>query len=230
MSNARGVPSKLALFDLDGTLIAKDSDHAFGEFLVALGWADASEFAAQNDRFYQQYQAGRLDMVEYVDFATRPWRDRPAAAQAAALERFMREVMAPAIDERARALVRSHLDAGDLVAIATSTNEFITRPIASAFGVDTLIATELERDARGRVTGRIRGTPSLGAGKLVRVEQWLAAQGRRLSDFSTSVCYSDSVNDLPLLEAVSDPVATNPRPDLAALARSRRWRILDLFA
>ncbi len=221
---------KLALFDLDGTLIAKDSDHAFGEFIVELGWADAAAFAAENDRFYSQYQAGRLDMVEYIDFATRPWRDRPAAAQAAALERFVRERMTPAIDPRARALVRSHLDAGDLVAIATSTNEFITRPIAKAFGVDALIATELERDASGHVTGRIRGTPSLGQGKLLRVEQWLAAQGRRLSDFAASVCYSDSLNDLPLLEAVSEPVATNPSPALAALARQRRWRILDLFA
>ncbi|HSB22404.1 MAG TPA: HAD family hydrolase [Burkholderiaceae bacterium] len=219
---------KLALFDLDGTLIAKDSDHAFGEFLVALGWADAAEFAAENDRFYHQYQAGCLDIDAYVDFATRPWRDRPAAAQADALARFMREQMAPAIDERARALVRSHLDAGDLVAIATSTNEFITRPIADAFGVETLIATELER-AGGRVTGRIRGTPSLREGKLRRVEQWLVGQGRRLPDFAVSICYSDSTNDLPLLEAVSDPVATNPSPALAAIARERGWRILNLF-
>jgi len=221
---------KLALFDLDGTLIAKDSDHAFGEFLVALGWADAAEFAAENDRFYRQYQAGCLDIDAYVDFATRPWRDRPADAQADALERFMREQMVPQIGEAARALVRSHVDAGDLVAIATSTNEFITRPIASAFGVDTLIATELERDARGRVTGRIRGTPSLREGKLRRVEQWLAARGRALSDFASSVCYSDSTNDLPLLEAVSEPVATNPSPALATIARERGWRILNLFA
>ena len=221
---------KLALFDLDGTLIAKDSDHAFGEFLVALGWADAAEFAAENDRFYRQYQAGCLDIDAYVDFATRPWRDRPADAQADALERFMREQMVPQIGEAAHALVRSHVDAGDLVAIATSTNEFITRPIASAFGVDTLIATELERDARGRVTGRIRGTPSLREGKLRRVEQWLAARGRALSDFASSVCYSDSTNDLPLLEAVSEPVATNPSPALATIARERGWRILNLFA
>jgi len=222
--------TKLALFDLDGTLIAKDSDHAFGEFLVALGWADAAEFAAENDRFYRQYQAGCLDIDAYVDFATRPWRDRSVAAQADALERFMREQMAPQIGEAARSLVRAHLDAGDLVAIATSTNEFITRPIASAFGVDALIATELERDPRGRVTGRIRGTPSLREGKLQRVEQWLATQGRALSDFAASVCYSDSTNDLPLLEVVSEPVATNPSPALAAIARERGWRILNLFA
>jgi HAD superfamily hydrolase (TIGR01490 family) len=220
---------KLVLFDLDGTLIAKDSDHAFGEFLVTLGWADAVEFAAENDRFYRQYQAGCLDIDEYVEFATRPWRDRPFAEQAAVLERFMREQMVPAIGARAQALVRSHLDAGDRVAIATSTNEFITRPIAGAFGVDALIATELERDADGRVTGRIRGLPALREGKLKRVESWLAAQGHQLQDFAASVCYSDSTNDLPLLEAVSEPVATNPSPALETIGRERGWRILRLF-
>ena len=220
---------KLVLFDLDGTLIAKDSDHAFGEFMVALGWADALEFASENDRFYRQYQAGCLDVDAYVDFATRPWRARPLAEQSAVLERFMREQMVPAIGERARSLVRTHLDAGDRVAMATSTNEFITRPIANAFGVDTLIATELERDAAGRATGRIRGVPALREGKLQRVEQWLRNEGRSLGDFASSVCYSDSTNDLPLLEAVSEPVATNPSPALEAIARERGWRILRLF-
>lgn len=221
---------KLALFDLDGTLIARDSDHAFGEFLIALGWADGAAFARENDRFYRQYQAGTLDIAAYVEFATRPWRDRSAAEQAAALERFMREVMQPAIDRRALALVRAHRDAGDLVAIATSTNEFVTRPIADAFGVQHLIATELERNAAGRIDGRIRGVPALREGKVARVEQWLAAQGLRLDAFDASVFYSDSPNDLPLLERVSEPVATNPSPALAAIARERGWRILDLFA
>ena len=220
---------KLALFDLDGTLIAKDSDHAFGEFLVQLGWVDAAEFGAENDRFYRQYQAGRLDIDAYVDFATRPWRGRSAREQQDVLERFMREQMLPAIGARARALVRSHLDAGDRVAIATSTNEFVTRPIADAFGVAALIATELERDAHGRVTGRIRGTPSLREGKLARVHGWLRAQGLNLGDFAASICYSDSTNDLPLLQAVSDPVATNPSPALEAIAHERGWRILRLF-
>jgi len=220
---------KLVLFDLDGTLIAKDSDHAFGEFMVALGWADATEFASENDRFYRQYQAGSLDVDAYVDFATRPWRTRPLTEQAAVLERFMREQMMPMIGECARALVRAHLDAGDRVAIATSTNEFITRPIASAFGVDALIATELERDSAGFVTGRIRGVPALREGKLQRVQQWLHGQGRSLGGFASSVCYSDSTNDLPLLQAVAEPVATNPSPALEAIARERGWRILHLF-
>lgn len=220
---------KLTLFDLDGTLIAKDSDHAFGEFLVELGWADAQAFKRDNDFFYQQYLAGTLDIAAYVDFATRPWRGRTTDEQDAAVARFMREVMQPAIGAGARALVRAHLDAGDRVAIATSTNEFITRPIANAFGVSTLIATELERDAHGRVTGRIRGVPALRQGKVRRVDEWLQAQGLRLADFDASTFYSDSTNDLPLLERVSEPVATNPSPALEAIARERGWRILRLF-
>lgn len=220
---------KLALFDLDGTLIAKDSDHAFGEFLVDLGWADGEAFKRENDFFYQQYLAGTLDIGAYVDFATRPWRDRSDDEQRTIVARFMREVMQAAIGDAARALVRVHLDAGDRVAIATSTNEFITRPIADAFGVSTLIATQLERDARGRVNGRIRGTPALRDGKVRRVEQWLESEGLRLADFETSVFYSDSLNDLPLLERVSEPVATNPSAALETIARQRGWRILRLF-
>ena len=220
---------KLALFDLDGTLIAKDSDHAFGEFLVDLGWADGEAFKRENDFFYQQYLAGTLDIGAYVDFATRPWRDRSDDEQRTIVARFMREVMQAAIGDAARALVRVHLDAGDRVAIATSTNEFITRPIADAFGVSTLIATQLERDARGRVTGRIRGTPALRDGKVRRVEQWLESEGLRLADFETSVFYSDSLNDMPLLERVSEPVATNPSAALETIARQRGWRILRLF-
>lgn len=220
---------KLALFDLDGTLIAKDSDHAFGEFLVDLGWADGEAFKRENDFFYQQYLAGTLDIGAYVDFATRPWRDRSDDEQRTIVARFMREVMQAAIGDAARALVRVHLDAGDRVAIATSTNEFITRPIADAFGVSTLIATQLERDARGRVNGRIRGTPALRDGKVRRVEQWLESEGLRLADFETSVFYSDSLNDLPLLERVSEPVATNPSAALETIARRRGWRILRLF-
>jgi len=220
---------KLALFDLDGTLIAKDSDHAFGEFLVELGWADGEAFKRENDFFYQQYLAGTLDIGAYVDFATRPWRDRSDGEQRAVVARFMREVMQPAIGDAARALVRAHLDAGDRVAIATSTNEFITRPIADAFGVSTLIATQLDRDAGRRVTGRIHGTPALRDGKVRRVEQWLESEGLRLADFEASVFYSDSLNDLPLLERVSEPVATNPSAALEAIARERGWRILRLF-
>lgn len=221
---------KLALFDLDGTLLPHDSDHAFGEHLIALGWVDGQAHREANDGFFRQYQAGCLDVDAYVDFATAPWRVRSAAEQQAALAGFMAERIRPHIHERAVELVRAHQRAGDLVAIVTATNEFVTRPIAEAFGVDTLIAIRLQRDAAGRVTGRIDGTPSFREGKIARVDEWLASLGRRWGDFEHTVFYSDSTNDLPLLERASEPVATNPSPALEAIASERGWRILRLFA
>ena len=219
----------LTLFDLDGTLIEIDSDHAFGDYLVAFGWTDGDTFRRRNDAFYEDYQAARLDVDAYIDFATAAWRQRPEAQALALRERFMREVLRPSLDERALALVRQHQAAGDLVAIVTATNEFVTRPIAEAFGVDQLIAVELARDDNGRVTGAVRGVPSFREGKIVRVEQWLAGQGRRHADFSRITVYSDSTNDLPLLEWATHPVATNPSPALAAIARDRGWPLLNLF-
>lgn len=219
----------LTLFDLDGTLIATDSDHAFGEFMVAIGWADGDTFRQRNDAFFADYQAARLDLAAYLDFATGAWRNRPEAEALAARERFMREVMRPALHERALALVRGHQAAGDQVAIVTATNEFVTRPIADAFGVSDLIAVELARDTLGRINGMVRGVPSFREGKIVRVEQWLATQGRRREDFDRITFYSDSTNDLPLLEWATHPVATNPGPALAAIARERGWPLLNLF-
>lgn len=220
----------LVLFDLDGTLIEHDSDHAFGEFMVAIGWVDAGEHQRRNTAFFHQYQAGVLDIHAYIDFATAPWRHRSPAEQAAASQRFMAEVMQAMIRPEATELVARHQRDGDLVAIVTATNEFITRPIADAFGVSDLIAVELLRDAQGRVTGGIRGTPSFREGKIARVDQWLAAQGQHWSDFDRTLFYSDSTNDLPLLERVSDPVATHPSPALEAIALERGWRILRLFS
>ena len=219
----------LALFDLDGTLLPIDSDHAFGEFLIAIGWADADAYRRRNAAFYEQYKAERLDIDAYVDFCTAPWRDRPAHELAAVQARFVDEVARPALRDSALALVQRHREAGDLLALVTATNEFVTRPIAQLFGIDTLIATELERDAGGRVTGAIRGTPAFRAGKVERVHDWLRAQGRSLGDFERQFFYSDSTNDLALLERVSHPVATNPGPALEAVALERRWPILRLF-
>jgi HAD superfamily hydrolase (TIGR01490 family) len=221
---------KLALFDLDGTLLPIDSDHAFGEFMVRLGWVDAEAFRSANDAFYAQYQAERLDVHAYIDFATSAWRGRAAAELAEASEQFTREVVAPSLHDAALALVRRHVQAGDRVAIVTATNEFVTRPIAGLFGVRELIATELQRDACGRVTGAVRGVPSFREGKVARVQQWLAAQGLKLEDFEHSLFYSDSTNDLALLERVSHPVATNPSPALQRIAVERGWPILKLFA
>ena len=220
---------RLALFDLDGTLIPGDSDHAFGEFLIAIGWADETEFHRRNDEFFQQYQAGRLDIDSYVDFATTPWRRRTIAEQQAARQRFMGEVLQPQIQPAALDLVRTHQLQGDLVAIVTATNEFVTAPIAEAFGVEHLIAVRLARDERGAVTGRIEGAPSFREGKLQRVDDWLHGLGHRFADFEETLFYSDSTNDLPLLERVSVPVATNPSAGLEAIAIERGWRILRLF-
>lgn len=220
----------LALFDLDGTLLEIDSDHAFGEFMVRLGWADADAFRRANDAFYAQYQAEQLDVDAYIRFATSAWRERGEAELAEASRRFVDEVVRPSIHDSARALVRQHADAGDQIAIVTATNEFVTRPIARLFGVDELIATELQRDAAGRVTGAIHGVPSYREGKVTRVQQWLQHRGQRCEDFERISFYSDSTNDLALLERVSHPVATNPAPALERIAVARGWPILRLFA
>jgi HAD superfamily hydrolase (TIGR01490 family) len=218
----------LCLFDLDDTLLPLDSDHAWGEFVVRQGWVDAGEFARHNDAFYAQYKAGTLDIHAYIEFATRPWRDRPADEMQAAHAQFMREVITP-LRPQAVQLVRHHQGQGDLVAIVTATNEFVTAPIAQAFGVRHLLAVELERGSAGNITGRIDGTPSFREGKTVRTQQWLASLGHRLQDFERISVYSDSANDLPLLELASDPVATNPSAPLETIARERGWRILQLF-
>lgn len=220
---------RLALFDLDGTLLPGDSDHAFGEFVVRLGWADGDEFARRNDGYYADYQRGRLDIADYIDFITAPWRERPMDEAAAASQRFIDEVIRPMVRPEALALIDRHRRAGDRLAIVTATNDFVTRPISALLGVPDLIATELERDAAGRVTGAIRGVPSFREGKVERVQEWLAAQGQSLERCEASVFYSDSTNDLPLLERVSDPVATNPGPALERLARERGWPVLKLF-
>jgi len=219
----------LTLFDLDGTLLPTDSDHAFGDFVISLGWADAAEHRRRNDQFFADYQAGTLDMTAYADFASAPWRVRSSQELEVAMGRFLREVMQPQLHPAALALVRHHQEAGDVVAIVTATNDVVTRPIAGLFGVDVLIATDLARDAEGRVTGAIQGVPAFREGKIERVAGWLASRGQTLASFERSTFYSDSINDLPLLERVSHPVATNPGPSLAQIAQERGWPVLNLF-
>lgn len=219
----------LCLFDLDETLLPLDSDHAWGEFVIRLGWVEEDSFRRRNDAFYAQYQAGRLDIHAYIAFATEPLRARGPQQCAAAHERFMREVIEPQLRPRALALVREHQARGDRIALVTATNDFVTAPIARAFGIDALIAVRLERGPGDTITGRIAGTPSYRDGKVVRVAQWLGDQGRDWGDFARISVYSDSLNDLPLLERATDPVATNPSPALEAIARERGWRIMRLF-
>jgi HAD superfamily hydrolase (TIGR01490 family) len=222
-------PVNLCLFDLDDTLLPLDSDHAWGEFIVRLGWVDEADFRCRNDAFYADYKAGCLDIHAYIEFATAPLRARSADEVRVAHVRFMREVIAPQLRPAALGLVHEHRTRGDQLALVTATNDFITTPIARAFGVADLIAVRLERSPGGTITGRIDGTPSYREGKVTRVTEWLAGQGRGWHDFGRVSVYSDSLNDLPLLERASDPVATNPSAALETLARERGWRILRLF-
>lgn len=227
---ASGVTARprLALFDLDHTLIPMDSDYEWGEFTIAMGWCDATEFKRRNTEFFEQYRAGVLDVHAYVRFATQAIREQGAEKSSAAHDRFMAEVVHKAITPQALALIEQHRAAGDELVIVTATNEFVTRPIAQAFGVAELIAVELERDDQGRLTGEIKGTPSAREGKVIRMEQWLAARGLSWEAVDTTF-YTDSMNDLALLEKATWPVATNPDERLRALALARGWRILDLF-
>ncbi len=219
----------LALFDLDQTLLPIDSDHAWGGFMARIGWVDGDDFRRGNDAFYGDYQQGRLDIDAYIAFAVAPLRRRSADELADARARFMHEVIVPAMRPEATALVEAHRARGDRLALVTATHEFVTAPIAAAFAIDDLIATRLERDGAGAFTGRIAGVPSFREGKARRVGQWLAATGDDWGDFGRISVYSDSPNDLPLLERATDAVATNPSPELEAIAVARGWRILKLF-
>ncbi|WP_210546442.1 HAD family phosphatase [Rhodoferax sp. PAMC 29310] len=222
---------KLALFDLDHTLIPLDSDHSWGVFTTSLGWNDPIDFTLRNDDFYADYKAGTLDIREYIRFSTAAMRTHGAIESEVAHADFMRDVIAPAIKPQALNLVAGHQDAGDQVLIITATNEFVTRPIAKAFGVDELLAVELEREdtvGGSWFTGEIKGVPSFREGKVTRLEAWLASRQLRLADVE-STFYTDSINDLSLMENVTHPVATNPDERLRAIAVQRGWRILDLF-
>ncbi len=197
-------------------------------FTTRSGWTDEQEVGRRNREFYVHYQKGTLDVHDYVRFATEAFRARGPEESRDAHARFMREVIEPAIRPQARELLRAHQEAGDTVVIVTATNEFVTRPIARAFGVDELIAVELVRDADGWFTGDIQGQPSMREGKVLRMDQWLARKGLSW-DGVESTFYSDSFNDVPLLERVDHPVATNPDARLRELAGQRGWRVLDLF-
>jgi len=219
----------LALFDLDHTLLPIDSDYEWGQFLVRIGAVDALEYKRRNDDFFAQYQQGVLDPVEYLEFALGTLARYPRSELDAMHAQYMQEVIVPAIRPQARDLVQRHLDAGDLVAIITATNHYITAPIAQAFGVEHHIAAMPALDDDGRLTGKLAGTPTSGPGKVTHMHAWLESLGRPFASFERSWFYSDSHNDIPLLSVVSDPVATNPNAALAQHAHANGWPLLHLF-
>ena len=220
---------RLVLFDLDNTLLAGDSDYEWGQFLVARGVLDRDHYEARNQAFYEDYKAGRLDIEAFLDFSLRPLAAHTRAQLDAWHAEYMKTRIELMITPAARALVNQALDEADLVAIITATNSFITAPIARAFGVQHLIATEPEQ-IDGRFTGKVVGTPCFREGKIARLEQFLAHHGTRLDGLTSSRFYSDSLNDLPLLQKVQYPVAVDPDPTLRAHAEAHGWPIISLRA
>jgi HAD superfamily hydrolase (TIGR01490 family) len=217
---------KLVLFDLDNTLLAGDSDYEWGQFLIDTGVLDRGDYEARNKGFYDQYKAGTLDIMEFLSFALAPLASHPRATLDAWHAGFMQQRILPMIGAPARALVTRH--AADLCAVVTATNSFVTAPIAREFGIPHLLATEPETNGSGAFTGRVAGIPCFREGKVSRVQAWLAGLGRTVEDFDEQWFYSDSANDLPLLERVSHPVAVDPDDRLRAVATQRGWTILGL--
>lgn len=218
---------KLVLFDLDNTLLVGDSDYEWGRFLVERGIVDRDLYEARNLDFYRQYKAGTLNINEFLDFQLRPLAQHTRAELDALHADFMQQKVQPMITPVARELVNRALDEAALVAVITATNSFVTAPIARAFGIPHLIATEPEQ-INGEFTGRVSGTPSFREGKITRLNEWLTSQNKQLNDFDESWFYSDSLNDLPLLELVSHPVAVDADPTLHSHAQSRGWPSISL--
>jgi len=219
-----GAPVRLALFDLDNTLLGGDSDHAWGDYLCERGILDGATYKARNDEFYQDYLAGRLNITDYLNFTLAIFGRTEMALLDQWHREFMRDCIEPIILAKGEALLAEHRDAGDKVLIITATNRFVTAPIAARLGVETLLATECEM-LDGRYTGRTTDVPCFKEGKVTRLNRWLEENGATLED---STFYSDSMNDLPLLEQVTRPVAVDPDPNLRAEAEKRGWPIISL--
>jgi len=219
---------RLALFDLDNTLLAGDSDYEWAQFLIDKGVLDRASHEAKNRRFYEQYKAGTLDIYEFLAFQLAPLALHPRAQLERWLQEFLSERIQPLLTPAAHALVDQHRREGHTCVVITATNAFVTRPIARAFGVYDLIATEIE-ERDGHFTGEPAGTPSFRKGKVTRLDEWLVPHGGWAS-VSESWFYSDSANDIPLLERVDHPVAVDPDELLRELARTRGWPIISLRA
>jgi HAD superfamily hydrolase (TIGR01490 family) len=216
---------RLALFDLDNTLLAGDSDFEWAQYLIEQGVLDREVYAARNQAFYDQYKAGTLDIFEFLDFQLKPLSRHPRAQLEAWHRDYMARKVIPMVAPGAADLLRKHRD--DVRVVVTATNSFVTAPIARHLGVAHLIATEPEqRD--GAFTGKVSGTPSFKEGKVTRLQAWLAAQGKSWADVTESWFYSDSHNDMPLLQQVHHPVAVDPDASLRAHAEHQGWPIITL--
>jgi HAD superfamily hydrolase (TIGR01490 family) len=221
--------NRLALFDLDHTLLPLDSDYQWADYLAKSGKVgDPAVAIARNNELMDRYNSGQLSAEEGAAFMLGLLANQAPQHLAHWHEDYMQHVIRPAMTAQALDLVEGHLVAGDLCALVTATNSFVTAPIARAFGIPHLIATDPEF-VRGRYTGKIQGTPSFKEGKVLRVNSWLNGMGKRMNDFSESYFYSDSINDVPLLEAVTHPIVTNPSASLLTLAQQRHWPVLNLF-
>lgn len=216
---------ELALFDLDNTLLAGDSDFEWAQYLISRGVLDKEVYEARNQEFFDQYKAGTLDILEFLDFQLKPLSRHPRAQLDAWHRTYMASKIVPMVAPGTAELLRRH--AGDTCMIVTATNSFVTAPIADHLGVPHLIATEPEQ-VNGEFSGRVAGTPSFREGKVARLEQWLAAQGKTWADVTESWFYSDSLNDLPLLERVHHPVAVDPDATLRRHAEARGWPVISL--
>lgn len=214
----------LAIFDLDNTLLAGDSDHAWGEFLVEESIVDAEEYRQANDRFYQEYLNGELDIMRYLSFALQPLARHDMKQLMAWREQFVEKKIRPMMQASATELLNSHRDQGHTLLIITATNRFVTEPVAELLGIEHLIATEPEL-VNGRYTGAVAGVPSFQDGKVTRLHDWLESTGESLDG---AWFYSDSHNDAPLLRKVANPVAVDPDPTLESIAKENGWKIMSL--
>ncbi|MGB4812422.1 MAG: HAD family hydrolase [Methylophilaceae bacterium] len=217
----------LALFDLDNTLLAGDSDFQWGQFMIAQGLLDHAAHHDRNVQFHEDYKQGKLDIAAFLKFQLHPLSQHPHQFLNKIHLKFMTEVIRPMMTEKASALVKKHRMQGDILMVITATNSFITRPIAHAFGIENLIGTDPE-EINGEFTGNFVGVPSFQAGKVTRLNQWLTEQDQMLSDFAVSYFYSDSHNDLPLMKLVTNPVAVDADETLTAYAQQQNWPIISL--
>ena len=217
----------LVLFDLDNTLLIGDSDFEWAQFLISRGVIDPEVQEAKNQRFYQQYVDGTLDIFEFLEFQLSPLARHPRAQLDAWHAEFMHERVLPMIGDAARSLVRDHLADNAMVAVVTATNSFVTGPIVREFGIEHLVATVAAQE-NGQFTGKPRGMPAFKAGKIDRVDDWLERIGLHWGSFERTWFYSDSHNDLPLLARVSDPVAVDPDERLREHAEAAGWPVISL--